>query len=247
MNRGVLLTALLAAGVLAGCTDTQYNVYILRNQVLTDGCTVSPSVTDFVSFGQLDVTDPIPGSNLVNTGYLLAAAVQNGTTGNVNDPNLHIFFAMGADVELRSNGSTGSDSVIAALGVRDLVNRTQYFAGSIPAGGVAGMGIPIIDSEQTEAIGEIIGTQVVQIIARSKVFGTIDGNSVTGDPFDFPVTVCKGCLFQDLGACSVVSMSDMMFSTGGTCNKLQDSLLDCCELDGGALQCPPVTMSGGTP
>lgn len=245
MNRGVGLTALLAAGMLAGCTDTNYTVYILRNQILADGCKVASSATDFVSFGELDVTDPIPGSNLVNTGYLLAAAVQNGTDPDPNDSNLHIFFAMGADVELRSNGSAGSDSIIAALGVRNLVSRTQYFGGSIPPGGVAGMGFPVIDADQTLALGDIIGTQVVQVIARSKVFGVIDGNDVTGSPFDFPVTVCKGCLVADLGSCAALAGSTMMFNTGGTCNKLQDALLDCCDLGGGVLQCPPVTMSTG--
>jgi hypothetical protein len=244
MNRGVGLTALLAAGMLAGCTDTNYTVYILRNQVLADGCKVATSGTDFVSFGELDVTDPVPGSNLVNTGYLLAAAVQNGTAPDSNDTNLHIFFAMGADVELRSNGSSGSDAVIAALGVRSLLSRTLYFGGSIPPGGTAGMGFPIIDEEQTLALGDILGTQVVQVIARSKIFGIIDGNDVTGSPFDFPVTVCKGCLVADLGSCSVVSMSSQMFNAGGTCNKLQDALLDCCELDGGGLQCPPQMSSG---
>src|SRR5262249_16977903 len=143
--------------------------------------------------------------------------------------NLHIFFAMGADVDLRSNGSSGSDSVIAALGARNLVSRTQFFSGSIPPGGLAGLGIPIIDADQTLALGDILGTQVVQIIARSKVFGTIDGNSITGNPFDFPVTVCKGCLWTSLGACSSLQGSTMMFHSGGQCNKLQDELLAWCD------------------
>jgi len=241
MNRlAVPLLWLTAAAVLASCTDSNTTVYILRNQVLTSGCLIpNGSGTDFVGFGELDVTEPIPGTNFANPGYILAAAVQNGTTSNATLPNAHIFYAMGADVELRSNGSSASEALVTALSVRDLANRTQHFAASIPPGSTAGVGFPIIDLEQTEALNQILGGQIVQIIARSKMFGTIDGNSITADPYDFPVTVCLGCLVNDLGLCSSLSKT-ATFSSGGECNKIQDSVLDCCTTDTGATQCPPV-------
>jgi hypothetical protein len=248
MNRlGVSLFALVAVAVGASCTDTNSTIYILRNQVLTNGCDIPAGTgTDFISFGELDVTDPIPGTNLLNPGYILAAAVQNGTTADITLPNAHIFFAEGADVELRGNGSDASSSTLTALAVRGLDKRTQYFSGSIAPGGTGGFGIFIIDADQTAALGDVLGSQPVQLIARTKVFGTIDGSDVTADPFDYPVTVCKGCLVNVIGPCSALTAgSTTTFSEGGMCNKIQDASLDCCTLDasdtsGDGLECPPI-------
>src|SRR5262249_50759616 len=144
-------------------------------------------------------------------------------------PNAHSFIFHGADVTLRSDGSAASTALIAQLNARNLIKRTQYVSGTIPAGGTTGIGWPLIDFEQTVAIGDAITEEdFIQVIAHSAVFGTVDGGNITSDPFDFPVTVCKGCLIEDLGPCATLS-SSVTIHKGGVCNKLQDSLFSCCE------------------
>jgi hypothetical protein len=237
---GLLIVA-AAAALGVGCTDANYSVYILRNQAITDGCKIpAGGGTDLTrGVGQLDVTAPIPGSNLANIGYLLAAAVVNGTTASMDLPNSHIFFAQGADVTLRSNGTSASNAIIAALQTRNLVKRTQYFSGSIPPGGTAGMGITLIDEDQTAALANFLDENPVEVIATAKIFGQIDGTNVTGGAYDFPIDVCQGCLVNNLGTCASLNASTMLH-TGGTCNPLQDALLDCCTNDAGKTVCPPV-------
>jgi hypothetical protein len=226
----------------AGCTDTTYGVFILRNQVIGADCTVpAGNGTDYRGFGRLDVTNPIPGTSLENIGYVFAPAVVNGAMPNSAMPNVHTLFMGGADVELRSDGSAQSNALIGALAARPerLNKRKQVFSGAIAAGATAGVGYPIIDAEQASAIADVIDTgQDVQVIAHTTIFGTVDGSSITSDPFDFPVAVCKGCLVEELGPCAGLTTSTTIHK-GGQCNLLQDSLLSCCTTATGQT-CPAV-------
>jgi hypothetical protein len=237
MNRlGVVFVILTA-----GCTDTTESVFILRNQIIAADCTApggGGGVTGRTA-GTLDVTNPLPGSQLANPGYIFAPAVVNGTSSVAGNPNLHTVFLQGANVELKSNGSQQSAAVIAALTGRGLVKRTQRFSATIQAGGTAGVPYPLIDADQTDALGDVLdGGQVAQVIAHTTVFGTIDGSSITSDPFDYPIEVCKGCRVIELGACADLTMGTMIH-TGGNCNILQDGLLDCCTKNGAEV-CPAV-------
>jgi hypothetical protein len=238
MNR--LLVGLVALICVAGCTDTNYSIYIIRNQVIGDDCVIPAGDSmEYVAFGRLDVTDPIPGSQFVNTGYLFSPALQNGATMSRTMASAHTFFMGGADVELRSTGSMDSSTLISALSARNLAARTQLFAGSIPAEGKAGVGFPVIDAEQTAAIGDFLGTgDITEVVAHVTVFGDMDGTKVTSSPFDYPVSVCKGCLVEQLGPCASLSSSTTIHK-GSPCGGLQDGLLSCCSTDTG-LMCPAV-------
>jgi hypothetical protein len=239
MNRVVVMAIICAV---AGCTsDSSYSFFILRDQVIQPECMIPPGTgMDYRGFGRLDVTNPIPGSDLVNVGYVFAPAVVNGAVVSSGMPNVHTLLLGGADVELRSDGSTMSTSLVGALNGRNLANRTQHFSGAIPAGATAGVGYPLIDAEQTSAISDVIDQgQDIQIIAHTSIFGKIDGGDRTSDPFDFPISVCKGCLIEDLGPCSALSKTATIHK-GGQCNPLQDSLLSCCTTDAGGAQCPAV-------
>jgi hypothetical protein len=238
MNRfGVLLVAATVA--LGGCDATNQSIYILRNQVLTEGCTVPDgSGTTYRAVGQLDVTSPEPGTNFTNPGYFLAAAVQNATVATKAEPTAHIFYMQGADVDIRSNGSDASDALIAALTARNLTQRTQRFSGSIEPGATAGVGFFIIDADQTLAMNDVLSFEPVQVLARARVFGSLDSDDFEVPAFEYPVTVCKGCAVNFIGTCPDPA-TVMNPNTGGICNVLQDGLLDCCTDGGGATVCPP--------
>lgn len=249
-RREVALLALGAIGV-GSCSDTNYTIYILRNQKAEPDCVIPPGdAKEFIGFGLLDVTPIVPGTtNRGNIGYIFAPAVRNGTVANKDTPDLHTFFVAGADVILRSNGTAAADQLVAALRSRGtrLDARTQYFSGAISAGGTIGLGFPLIDAEQTLAIAESIGNdEEIQLIAHATIFGKMDDRTVTSDPFDYPITVCRGCLIDELGSCRGLSATNI--GTGGVCNPLQDRILGCCDRSTGAKACPAVveaTPDGG--
>jgi hypothetical protein len=238
------LVGLMAVLCVAGCTDTNYQIFILRNQVIQDGCIIpAGDGTVYVSSGRLDVTSPVPGGNFENPGYLFSPALQNGATLSQSLPNAHTFFMGGADVELRGTGSMDSQILVAALRARNLNARTQLFSGSIEPEGKVGVAFPIIDEEQTAAIGDFLGTgDLSSVVAHMTIFGQMDGTKITSDPFDYPVEVCKGCLIEPLGNCADLS-SMTTIHKGSPCGGLQDALLSCCTQDT-RLVCPAIMPTG---
>jgi hypothetical protein len=236
MNRlGVVFVVLTA-----GCTDASHSVYILRNQVLAADCS-APSGMGGPSRngGTLDVTNPIPGSQLENPGYIFAPLIVNGTAANA--PNVHTLFLSGANVELKSNGTPQSNAVIGALAGRSLNKRTQRFAAAITAGTSSGVPYPLIDADQTAAMSDALdGGQVAEVLAYTTVYGTLDGSDVTSDPFGpYPIDVCKGCRIEELGPCADLT-KDSTIHMGGNCNLLQDALLSCCTSSTNTEVCPAV-------
>ena len=234
------LVAMLALA--SGCTtDTNATLYIKFNQPFTTGCDIPDgSGHTFQQFGQLDVTEPLPGTQFANPGYLLAAAVQNAAVATTAIPNAHQFYIKGADVQLLSSGSAASTGLINALAAAGLDKRTQYLSGLVEPGASAGLGVYVIDATQTEFLnGALTNPTPIQIITRTQLFGTIDYSDTKADPFDFPVTVCNGCAVGFLGACSAIPPMTTIHK-GGTCNILQDGVVDCCTSATGALVCPAV-------
>jgi hypothetical protein len=238
MNRfAVALVAVLSGA----CTADSTTVYILQNQVIGAGCTVSGDIHAVgLSEGRLDVTEPLPGFVSANPGYTFGPVVVNAAVTSTTMPTLHIVFLQGADVELRSGPSTRSQDIINSLAAANDTKRTVRFSAAITAGGSTGVPYDIIDGEQTQRIGGLIGeSESVQLIAHTSVFGTIDGGDIVSAPFDYPVSVCKGCLWDVIGPCSAIPMGATI-SKGGPCNLLQDVGLTCCTDPNMNLVCPAV-------
>jgi hypothetical protein len=234
MKRLVLMMGLL----LPACADSGKPVFIFQNQVMMAGCVVPSSEgTAFNPQGELDTTNPLPGSTTVNPGYIFGALIENLTMASTTDPTLHTMFVQGADVELVAAPTTASQNLITSLAAGGNTKRTARFSGAIKAGGAAGIPFPIIDTSQSDAIGaSISGTGFTQVIAKIKVWGQMDGGDVVTPEFEFPVNVCKGCLFADVGACT--SLTAASTNKGGPCNILADGNLDCCDNATGGLTCP---------
>jgi hypothetical protein len=220
----------------AGCTDTTTTVFILRNQAIAADCSVPSTGGMSRSAGTLDVTNPLPGgtpgAQLVNPGYIFSPAIVNGTSPVGGMPNVHTIFLQGANVEIRSDGSAPSNAVVASLVGRGLSKRTPHFSATVAAGQTAGVAFPIVDADQTDALGDVLdGGQLANVFAHITVYGSLDGSSVTSDPFDYPVALCKGCRILDLGDCADLT-KDTVIQKGGNCNVLQDGLLSCCTTNG---------------
>jgi hypothetical protein len=71
------------------------------------------------------------------------------------------------------------------------------------------------------------------------VFGHTTTRDIESDPFDYPVSVCAGCLVANVRACPYTTAPTNL---GNECNVAQDTPVDCCTV-GGDLICPPVVSA----
>jgi hypothetical protein len=237
------LTLLLG---LTACTVDNYSVILLRNVTPNQeagGCVVpADENAEGRLRGLLDVTSPLPDGAL-NPGYILSPVARNGTTAGspdqntVGNPNSHIFFVQGAEIELVAGVSTQSQEIIDHLAGRGINERTYRFSTSIPPNGVSGLSFQAIDEEQTAAIAEVLGDRELQIVARVQVFGEIDDDTIRTPVFEYPITLCRGCLVRVIPDCALVPTDFVGGITG--CNPVQDDgSYDCCA-SGGEVFCPP--------
>jgi hypothetical protein len=213
----------------AACTKNDETVFPLSALALKDTggfCTTDtpgPAAT-FTSMGILDVGH-IPG-----TPYLFAPDLGNGTAASTEMPDAHIAYVQGVDTEIIPVNDPASQALVNALDAAGYKLRTQHFSVAIPPAGFSGPIFTLIDGDQSIAILAALRNAInpVQIIVRMQPYGVIDDGPFSGVPFTFPITVCNGCLFEDLGDCTQYPM-DFTGSPGGACNALQDAVLQCCE------------------
>jgi hypothetical protein len=239
---------------LTACTVDNYSVILLRNVAPTeeDGQCIAAADENAVGLlrGVLDVTTPLPDGAL-NPGYILSPIARNGTSSAspdqsmVGNPNVHIFFVEGAETELIAGVSSQSQEIIDYLAGRGLTERTYRFSTSIPPNGLAGLSFQGIDEEQTAAIAEILGDRSIQIVVRVQVFGQIDNDTIRTPVFEYPITLCRGCLVQSLGDC--MALPPEFEATFEGCNPVQDNgSYPCCTSEGTPL-CPAISTAPPPP
>lgn len=227
----------LCAGLLGSlalaCVDPS-SVVILRNQVPGKGCIISAMPSELsIPDGVLDLTFADKGQN---PGYVFTPLVRNGVASVDGQPNARIVFLKGADVEIVAANSTRSQEVVGKLG--SVGRATRRFSADVsPNGGTSGLIYQLIDGAQATVLHSlIVKGEAVTVLARTSVFGTMDGSDVESPDFDYPITLCKECLVS-IVPCSVIKAEPT--ALGGECNALQDQPLLCCT-EGGMTKCPAV-------
>jgi hypothetical protein len=188
--------ALWLACVLGGAactTDSNLGLLILRNKAADPAadCILDDSEDGlFLASGTLNVADP-------GTGYQFHGLVLNGLQTSMagGQPNRNIVVLQGADVEIMASNSPASQAAVAALAGD--VGRSQFFGESIRPGDTSLASYLLLDAGQEAALRSVIGTDFVQIIARTRVFGEANGSEIASPWFDYPVTLCTGMLCAD--------------------------------------------------
>jgi hypothetical protein len=112
------------------------------------------------------------------------------------------------------------------------------FAGSLMPGGTLGAGFTIIDASQLEILAPLVAGRDIEVVARVVVYGDVEGDTVESKPFDYPVTICNGCLVTSLGECSSLP-SDVtgQADEGALCTPGNNGRVQCCN-SGGFATCP---------
>ncbi len=172
--------------LLLGCSVDNLSLLILYNKAAESDCSVVGEAGLRVPSGVLDLE--------AGQGYVFNALVRNSVVAAPADLNRHVAFIEGADVELAAASTLRSQEIVDLLGPGK--NRTQYSTADVnPGGGMNVVQFFIIDPEQAQALGEIVGAdERVQILAKTRVFGTLDGDQIASPYYSYPITLCSQCI-----------------------------------------------------
>ncbi len=229
-----LLSSLCAATLVAGfaaCAQDggDKTILITNNMAPADMCLLTPSETGpFLAAGTLDLA----GSG----GYLFFPLIKNLTSSN--DGTLlsnRTFFAEAFRITLSS-----PDSVTAAAiaGANSYTVRTGFSVA--PDNALFGATVQVLSFDAAKALATRLAPfERTQIVASVEVIGTLSGDQVSSNVFDFPINVCVGCLVTSLGPCDMLDSAFMPTAKGNFCNPGQDQAVQCCSTPQGNI-CPAI-------
>ena len=238
----------LSGLALVGCVDPGEDalLIVLHNQVPEEGCQVSPSEAGpFIPAGRIDAIGQLGNANPV--GYLMTPTIKNlgdSQGGMFEAERTVILQGARVTVTLENSGDIGVD--LAGLPTQ----FTAPFSGAVsPDGGVAATIFEAVPAAVVARLGPALHDEnpdtpnkLALLTAEFTVFGRMNDGGIEAAPFTYPVTVCYGCLYTNLGLCANVAAG--MYGTGGACNLFQDAPAQCCVSSTGALVCPAVPESG---
>jgi hypothetical protein len=201
--------------LLVGCADKGDEGFFILNNTAPTGnmCTLTSDT------GQPFFARGVADTNL-HSGYVLTPLVASRidfTEGRELERTIHV---EGANIVLSSAGADGKLTQISAF--------TSLVSGSIPPLGTVNLDFVIVPPAST--------TTPAELSANITLFGTLGGGRIDAEPFNYPVSVCTGCLTNVLGACGDTTVPAAM-NKGNPCNLGQDIVVDCCT-GTNTLQCP---------
>ena len=243
---------IVLAGGLAACGRVPGQFEILQNQAPQGGCAITTDRMTYRGEGTIDLSLVSPGAE---SAYFMFPLVINnlpGSTGGEPDGNEIDVHSFAVDIGttrqsyLPANVQTLFNDLNRDPGTHDyaLLHYSLPWAVTISSGGGLAAtfvsAFPVELAQRVLATGDIgVSASSMTVNARVRVFGTTNTQDMESDPFDFPISVCNGCLVHSLLPCPVTSAPTF---GGNACNLSQDSLVDCCSLNG-ALVCPPIVSS----
>jgi hypothetical protein len=109
----------------------------------------------------------------------------------------------------------------------NLDKLNQRFAGSLMPGGTLGASFTILDPSQVAILDNIVAGGDIEVVARVVVYGDVEGGYVESKPFEYPITLCSGCLAIDVGSCATAQEPDA--ANGQLCFPGQNVGVECCD------------------
>jgi hypothetical protein len=207
----------IALVLLVGCADTgDEGMFILNNTAPTGTSCMLTSTPGqpFLTAGTLEAN--------TGHGYLLTPLIESRIDNPMMQGATRTIHLEGANITLSAVNSTGGLSTVSSF--------TSLISGSIDPLGAVNVAFEVLPASVATTPGEFS--------AHVTVFGTLGGSRIDGQPFDYPIRVCTGCVVRSIAAaCPVTGMP----VTGNPCNAFQDGPVDCC-MNSGTLVCPATTM-----
>jgi hypothetical protein len=218
MHRLALILVLTSACV-AGSGDEGFA--ITHNLAPGANCEIAPGGA-FLARGIIDKQSPSP--------YILTPEIVSFITTTDGTPAQRTVALRGAKVEVFD--ATGTTRVSKG-------KFTSLFSASLEPGGKTSAAFDILKTDMIAA-APAMGTTRAQYVAKVTPFGVIGGggDTVDGVPFEYPVTICDGCVARILGSCPLAFGTQIDAGTPNGCNTFQDGMVSCCMSDAGPI-CPP--------
>jgi hypothetical protein len=219
MHRLALILLAMGACVADG-GDEGFN--IVHNLSPGNTCTLAPGGA-FISGGRIEVGSP--------NGYVLTPEFVSRITQSEGTDAQRTIALRGARIEL-TNAATGA----AFAGGK----FTSLFAASLPPGGSSVAAFEVVPTSILDQVAVTADTRVT-ILAKITPYGALggSGDELDGVEFQYPISVCSGCVAFNLGACPLPAGT--MIPAGNGCNQFQDGQVGCCATATGQLLCPAIT------
>jgi hypothetical protein len=244
-RRPLALAAALCPILILSCGRVPGQFEILNNQIPMSsgtGCLVPTSATAYQGQGTLDasiVRDGLP------TAYFVFPLIENnlpGSTGGI-DPNQIQLSGFTVDIGTIGLVPGGIQSALTALAGSDLLHYQIPWSGGISSGGgqlsAFVNAFPVALAQQLLQTGALTLEPSLTVKLTIQALGTTNnGSKMTSDPFSYPVSVCAGCLVENVASCPFATAPA---NRGNPCNPAQDDPVDCC-VDNGTLICPPTVV-----
>lgn len=232
-----LISALGLLGLgLGACADNSDSiVVILQNNAPGAGCVVGG-----------DVSEMYIGSGLIEAsslqGYVFTPVLQNFSVDEGTGGSGQIAILHGATVDISFyDPDLFDDATVADFRTEGLTHFRVPYSGMIEPGGTASMVFEIVPADLLAEIQPLLDEPNERVLLNVgvSVDGAINSGSFETKVFNYPVEVCDGCLGSVVADCSALPMDYVPTRTGGACNGLQDSVVECCQ-SGSDLVCPAV-------
>lgn len=227
---------LLVSSVAACTSDGDQSLIILSNVAPVTSCAFSSTESEpFVTHGKLDLK--------LDAAYLFVAQLKsrillnadpNNVGAGTNDIDAKTIFLRSADVDL-----TFPNSQVSLGGVdKSLTHFKKLFSGLIKPGGLTDIPFELIPKELGEAVLAINNNPPnIEVVATFTVNGDLGGDTVSSQPFVFPITMGLGLTSRVVGMCPLPKGT--VPASGNPCNAAQDGAVDCCtDPATNALTCP---------
>lgn len=234
-----------AASFLGSCGTPPGQFIIIQDQVPQSGCAIPATLSDmYMDSGTLDMS--LVNAN-ADTGYLFFPVMQNNAPAAASGIDANRIALSEFEVDL-SLGDGAPASIVNMFqkdaSVAKLIEFSVPTSGSVSSGGGNTSGtVNVVPAKLAQLMLGQSGQKTLTspadffyLMATVRAQGKTLTQTVTSDPFHFPIRVCDGCLANDVGICPLAQAGA---NTGNPCNIAQDQTVDCCEL-GTALVCPPV-------
>jgi hypothetical protein len=220
--------------VFTSCVENSSSLVILQNQAPESGCTASNTVSsEFISQGTLDLGAARYG---IDPQYYVWLVVANNLNSTIESHGIEL-----NNVEI-TEAHIDLSSAIGGLGapLTSFANNTFV---TIAPGETRSVQINILPPNIAQALSVGDG-QFVEAYAKVQLIGERGGTEIETNSIKFPLTICYGCLVENIGPCDTATFPDTI-AIGHTCNLSQDEKLHCC-LDSNAsgsdnpYRCPAV-------
>jgi hypothetical protein len=207
-----------------------------------------------LSHGIISTASPVPYlvSPLVQSRISTSVGVGSGT-GSDHTADRTIIIS-GANITLQVKAATlqtgGMTTDITSQVTLTGANAKfrALFSGDVPPGGFANIGFDLIPTSAIQEIVQKSGASATnkmhaEVLATVTLIGAMSGNSVSGTPWTFPVTVCNDCVVVNSGGtANACPLTVSQPRTGNPCNPYQDGIVDCCLDTTMNLVCPGTHM-----